>query len=305
MAWLCAVLVLAVTSLSAFIRLGRTDPGCAPWPSCQGPQLQRLETVPAPAESHAVTRARQMHRISASASLVVVLAMLAVSLRAGATLRYTTPMTAGLLVLALFLALLGVAGGASQRPIVTLGNLLGGFLMWGLSVRLALATQDDADNTSPGAGTAWIWLAGLLVLAQIALGGLVSATHAGLSCPAWGACSLDQTTGSAWNLWLEPAPGTVPTHAGGALVHLLHRLTGFALLVLLWWLAWRAARQARYKAATLLAAIPLLQVLLGMGIVAQHLPLAAVLTHNIGAALLLALLMGLHPPAAAPRARLH
>jgi cytochrome c oxidase assembly protein subunit 15 len=31
MAWLCAALVLAITSLSAFIRLSRAGLGCEPW----------------------------------------------------------------------------------------------------------------------------------------------------------------------------------------------------------------------------------------------------------------------------------
>ena len=34
LAWLCAVLVLAITSLSAFIRLSRAGLGCTPWPQC-------------------------------------------------------------------------------------------------------------------------------------------------------------------------------------------------------------------------------------------------------------------------------
>ena len=36
LAWLCAAMVLAITCLSAFVRLVNTGVGCTPWPGCYG-----------------------------------------------------------------------------------------------------------------------------------------------------------------------------------------------------------------------------------------------------------------------------
>ena len=43
LALLCAVMVLAVTSLSAFLRLSKAGLGCADWPACYGQDLRHLQ----------------------------------------------------------------------------------------------------------------------------------------------------------------------------------------------------------------------------------------------------------------------
>jgi cytochrome c oxidase assembly protein subunit 15 len=55
---------------------------------------------------------------------------------------------------------------------VTLGNLLGGFAMFALSVRLAGVTAAPMAHGGERAPLArWAWAAGLLLLVQVALGG--------------------------------------------------------------------------------------------------------------------------------------
>ena len=285
-------MVLAITSLSAFIRLARSGVGCTPWPACYG-QFTRTTAfiddgrLQPGASDGAVAGARAAHRVLASSSLPVILALLVLALRQG--LRREARLAASLLALALFLAVLGAMTGSSRFPAVTLGNLLGGLAMFILSLRLALLA--GSEGTPAHAPLApWAWAALALSLLQVALGGLVSSGDAGLSCPAFGACDLGAASWRTLNPWNAPAAGTLPTHASGALVHLLHRAVGLALLALLALLAWRAERQARPWTAALLLGLPLLQVLLGLGLVAQQLPLAPTWAHNAGAALLLALL---------------
>ena len=91
-------------------------------------------------------------------------------------------MALGLLALALFLAMLGRWTADARVPAVVLGNLLAGFAMFALSCRLALATSARPRARAACRG-AWVTVAGAVLVAQIALGGLVSAAHAGLSCP--------------------------------------------------------------------------------------------------------------------------
>ena len=134
------------------------------------------------------------------------------------------------------------------------------------------------------------------MLAQVALGGLVSTGHAGLSCPAFGACDLGAGSWQALAPWVEPPAGALPTHAGGALVHVLHRAGALLLAAVLLVLARHAWRRGQRTAAMLLAGLPALQVALGLALVALDLPLALALAHNLAAALLLAVLLGISVP---------
>jgi len=307
MAWLCAVLVLAIIGLSAQMRLTRVGLGCEPWPQCYGGLAQApgagpgsaaapVATGPGPTGASAV---RLSHRVAASAALLVVLGMLAVALGRRPFLWAEGRLALGLLGLALFLAVLGRSAGPSGLPAVTLGNLLGGFLMIALSARLAwTAARPSADGGRRTAGKGawparrWTRIAILLVLVQVALGGLVSSGHAGLSCPAFGACDLGAGSLQAFNPWIELPPGTPPTHGGGAWLHMAHRAVGLALAVLLLALSWRAWRRGARAVAAALAGLPILLVALGFGLVALDLPLGLVLAHNLCAALLIALLAG-------------
>lgn len=295
LAWLCAAMVLAITSLSAFVRLVNTGVGCEPWPACYGQlQLARAQSpaatplTQAGASDTAIAVARTAHRIIASSSLVVVLALLALALRQ--RWRPETALAGGLLTLALFLAVLGAATRSSLLPAVTLGNLLAGFAMLVLAVRLARRSAPGA-TASPLAR--WVWVALALCFVQMALGGLVSSGHAGLSCPALGSCDISSGTWRTLNPWFVPVAGTAPDHAGGAIAHLLHRAAGLALSGFLAIMAWRAWRMQRKAAALALVALPLLQVGLGLGIIAQQLPLAGTWAHNLVAALLVALVAAL------------
>jgi cytochrome c oxidase assembly protein subunit 15 len=180
-------------------------------------------------------------------------------------LWYQGRLVLALLALALFLAVLGRLTGASRAPPVVLGNLLGGFALFALSCRLVQASA-PATHTPPGLGP-WTLAALVLLLLQIALGGLVSAGAAGAGCDAGGACTV---------------------HGAGAFVLA-------ALLLALAWAAWRG--RARRSAATL-ALLLLAQGALGLRLAAGDPPLALALAHNLGAALLLAALLALLP---APR----
>lgn len=296
LAWLCAAMMLAITSLSAFVRLVNTGVGCTPWPACYGQLADNASAPMQPGASQAaVTTARAAHRVLASTSLLVILALVGLTLK----LRWRghVRLALGLLALALFLAGLGMAVRGSLLPAVTLGNLLAGLGMLVLSVRLA-RLPGAAHEASPL--VAWAWAALALTFVQVALGALVSSGYAGLSCPAWGQCDLSGASWQALNPWFTPAPGTSPSHAGGALIHLLHRAAGLALLGFLAVMAWRAARLKRPGVAAALALLPALQIALGLALVARQLPLGGTWAHNLLAALLLALLAALTTARRAP-----
>lgn len=294
MAWLCAALVLVITCLSAFIRLSRAEQRCAPWPQCQGVTATVVQAGAAQHEpGDGVAMARMGHRVVASTTLLLVMAMSGLALASGVALRAEARWALALLGLALFLAVLGRWGGQSRLPAVTLGNLLGGFAMFAFSVRLALMAGRTGATRPQPALALWRGVAVVLAWGQVALGGLVSAGQAGLSCTALGACDWRAGSWQALNPWVVPASDLLPMHAAGALVHMLHRWCGLALTLVLLVLAWQTWRLGRQAVAAWLVVLPLLLVALGLVQVWLRLPLALVLAHNAAAALLLAVLLGM------------
>ena len=291
LALLCAVMVLAVTSLSAYIRLSKAGLGCAPWPQCYA---QRAHLPQAGAATDLDDRteyraARLAHRVAAMVTLALVIGMLFVCLGARPVLRAEAAMAVALLVLSLALAVLGRWSSGARVPAVAIGNLLGGFAMLALCARLVLARR---ARSVPGL-RAWAVGAALLLLAQVALGGLVSASFAGLSCSSGADClQAAQTIGwDTLNPWREPVlTGPPRFNEAGALAQALHRVLGLVLAALLVALALAAWRRGRPRTAGLLLLLLGAQLIVGFALAPGGLPLSLALLHNVLATALLATL---------------
>lgn len=264
LAWACAVLVLAVTSLSAFIRLSRAGLGCEPWPQCYAQRAAMDPEALEPLDGQAVTTARIAHRVAASTVLLLVILMLVRSYAQQPALQPQGRLVLGLLALALFLAVLGRMGGASRAPAVALGNLVAGLVMFALSVRLALSARASAAGVA--SLRAWTLGALGLLLAQIALGGLASVLQLSDRCSDAALCQA-------------------------------HRGTALAVLALLLPLGFAAARRGERALGAVLVVLALTQA--GLGLLQlgwPGLPLALGLAHNVIAALLLGVLLSLLSP---------
>ncbi len=292
LAGVCAALVLAVTSMSAFMRLTHAGLGCTDWPQCYGQRLRQLQQgVPVRADEQAATTVvRVLHRVFATAALLLVITMVMVCLGARPMLRSEGVIALALLGLALFLAVLGRWSSGARVPAVALGNLLGGFAMLALCTRLAVAGVPTVALHV----RVWVGAAVLLLVAQIALGGLVSASYAGLSCTGWSEC-LAAARDVGWetlNPWREPHLNAMPpVNPEGALVHALHRGLGIALVALAVPLAAFALRRGRSSSAAALMILLLAQALVGAMMSLDALQLQFALLHNVLASALLAVLV--------------
>ncbi len=293
---LCAAMVLAVTSLSAFMRQTKAGLGCADWPACYGRELLRQQQgAPASAELQTATAAARLaHRVTASVALLLAITMAMVCFGSQPPLRREGLLALALLGLALFLAVLGLWSSAARVPAVAMGNLLGGFLMLSLCVRLAMPRTTPLPARLRGA----ITIAAALLMLQLASGGLVSASLAGLSCSGWSDCGLQaawQASGwSGLDPWREPSlSATPPDKAAGALANSLHRHAAVGLALLLVPLATLAMRHGRRVAGA--AVLVLLVAQLGVGVVmaSMGLPLGLALLHNLLATALLASVIAL------------
>jgi len=284
------VLMLVLTTTSAYIRLSQSGFGCIDWPACydravRPPEAGRLLPGHTP-----LFWAQALHRLAAST--VGVLLLLIVFLGRtdlqgkGARLAAWT-----VLALAGLLAVLGIIT-PSNLPAVTLGNLVCGMTMVALLWRL--------HQRGRGSGTGGTLLGfALAVLAlQIALGGMIGARHAVLSCVTLPACSggwwPDSVDWRLFNPFFASSESDMRSAAREALI-MSHRYGAALAATILCVSGVKAVRRGAGFAARgwLLLGMLGLQLLLGAGMVLANFPLPLALLHNLCAALLLCAAAGL------------
>jgi heme A synthase len=252
----CLLLMLVVTSASAWLRLAQPRPACVDWPGCRSADRPAAPAV-APAllgAPRVLALVRATHRGAATAVLLLVLAMVVLTLARPPRRRVAGRLALALLVLALGLSALGIVTPGSSAAGVLLGNLLGGLLMLALSWRLVVHMHDG-----PGSSPA---------LARWALLGTgLWALQAGL-----GALSGSGRFDVAPVAHLSLALLAVPCALG---------------------VGWVVRRQGRRREGVALLWVAGLQFVLGVTAASVAAAPALVLLHNVFAALGLALLMSL------------
>ncbi|MDL1867826.1 hypothetical protein FBQ98_00145 [Gammaproteobacteria bacterium PRO6] len=271
LAMLAAALMLGVIGLSAFIRLAH------------GP----LGAADATAPEAAIVLARALHRVIASVLLVLALTLLAAALPRP-LLRREAGLALGIVLCTLWLAGLGIAARGSTLPAVVLGNLVGGFLMLALCLRLAAVAAGRVASPRLRRAAGWALPA---VLASVVVGGLYSAGALPPTCAGWRDC-IEAARGADWDWrvldpWLARGEATAQLALQrGAWLPLLHQAAAALALALLLWLDWTAWRERARAGHAPLAVLLALQVLLVLSAVATP-SLAQALAHNLAGALLL------------------
>jgi cytochrome c oxidase assembly protein subunit 15 len=149
-----------------------------------------------------------------------------------------------------------------------------------LALRLRAVARPRPRPAVPRAARVALVAAGLLLLSQVALGGLVSSSYAGLACPDWPACN-----GGQW----------FPTWRGTVGLHLVHRWNAVVLLVAIGTAALACRSVPRLGGIAALAAVlGLAQLFVGIANVVLGLPVEVTGLHSaLAAALVLAVSAGL------------
>lgn len=300
-ALVCALLVITVICISAFIRLSGAGLGCSPWPQCYGQALRDqqhgISLSPDSQASTSITVARFAHRLLATLLLPIMLVLVV----GGFTMqprrwegRWVSLMA---LLLVLFLAVLGRWTAGARMPAVALGNLLGGFLLLALCWRMAISGRSrPVEYSLSRQARVWRIVAVVILLSQVLLGGLISSSFAGLSCPNFTDCSMPAL--GQWNV-LNPMrephfdPNILPVNAEGALVNVLHRWGAAATALVVMAAAITLLRSRRRLAGLTLLVLMGTEAALGLALIQNSLPLAIAVAHNAVAALLLATLLGI------------
>ena len=303
--FLCFDLVM----FGAFTRLTDSGLGCPDWPGCYGSA--------SPLGAHAAIAAAQdampsgpvtpgkawiemLHRYLAT-SIGVLILLLAVApwLERGRNMgrRLSSPWWPALTLI--WVCVQGAFGALTVTmklfPAIVTLHLLGGVLLLAL-LCLQLVRSDAAAPISVSAALRWLMLGSLaLLLAQITLGGWVSANYAVLACSDFPKCQnswwplMDFEQG--FQLWRElgfTAGGEHINFAALTAIHYVHRLVAYLVLPLLGVLAWQMkAQPALCRPAAWIGALSVLQLATGLSNVVLDWPLLAAVLHTGGAAALL------------------
>ncbi|MBW2243824.1 MAG: heme A synthase [Deltaproteobacteria bacterium] len=262
--------------LGALVRANGAGLACPDWPLCFGQVVPEFDLKIAFEWGH-----RTIAGIISSVFLMLSILALR-NKEARAVVRRLIPLAAAVLVLQIILGAITVWKLLAVWS-VTL-HLLAGNAFAVLLLLLVRALLEAAEPTPRE------WLArsssacvltsatfGLLIV-QVGLGGMVSSLYAGMACPEWPMCFQGRF---------------VPTFFGPQGVHVLHRLSAYALIPLLAICAWRTRgipRLAFWHAAALLIGIA--QVVVGIANVLLRLPAEVTGLHSaLAASLVLALAM--------------
>jgi cytochrome c oxidase assembly protein subunit 15 len=213
------------------------------------------------------------HRVMAASLSIILVGLAALIIRVRelradflAPLAWIFGLLAVQIVLGGLTVLLGLAPWTVTAHLL-IGNSFVVALVWlsrGLLERAAAAPVPRVEL--PGALAKLACACALLLLVQLALGGLVSSNSAGLACATFPLCNDDSLA---------------PTFTGQVGLHVLHRLNSYAVCGAFAALAWRARGSARIGRLALAAlGIALLQVVVGVANVLLRLPLEVTALHS-------------------------
>ena len=309
---LTTVLALLVSSVGAYVRLSDAGLSCPDWPGCYG-QL----TVPSAADAavfafpdRPLDPARawkeMIHRYLAGLLGLAILALAILAWRRRRLPGQLLSVPLVLLGLVILQALLGMwTVILLLEPAVVTGHLLGGLattaLLWWLSLRqgrLFLSGHGLFAEAGLRRMRPWVGLALVVVVSQLALGGWTSANYAALACPDLPLCQgqllppLDFDR--AFVLWPQAAgnfEGGVLDNDARVTIHLMHRVGAVVTLLLVGAVAVAVMRTtsnaAAVRAAAVMLAVLVGQVLLGVANVLLGLPIEVAVAHNSVAGLLM------------------
>jgi cytochrome c oxidase assembly protein subunit 15 len=281
------VLTAFIVSASAYVRLAQAGLGCADWPACYGRQQ---EVMNAAAGDSQLDAARTVRRFAASGAgiLIVLIAVFGWD-RWRADPRRALSLAA--VVVAFALAWIGRYT-PSPIPAVAIGNLLGGMLLLGLLFTLWREPAAPMRTAAVPVGLTWASL--VFVGLQIALGGLMGERYAALACAGLPDCGRTLWPGGApWGAFDVFRTNEGVDEASRQAVHMAHRFWALATALLVAWTGWCHARMAGalHGHGVALLVLIVVQLALGIAIIAAGLPLALVLAHNFVAALILTVLL--------------
>lgn len=287
----CLALLLSVLIVffSTHIRLGEAGLGCTPWPGCYAALslADGIKGITIPDSEFRLLRS--FHRGIASLLGLNVLGILGMALLMRR--QYSAVLPALMFVVIVFLSLLGVVTPTRSLPLVTLGNILGGFTLTGLLWAQLVQLRGNRCNARPVFPVLFIALC-----IHIASGGWASANYTGAACPGLFQCQDTEKLVSAVPGSFNPfrqltldSEGQLLADESSSIIQYTHRVLAVMWIFLVIYYYRKTRRGFPHLKKKLLAvvAISLAEFTLGLVNVVTDMPLWPNTLHNLLAVMLL------------------
>ncbi|MBI3044778.1 MAG: COX15/CtaA family protein [Betaproteobacteria bacterium] len=310
-----AVLTFLVVVVGAYVRLEDAGLGCPDWPGCYG------QILGVPDALHEVEKAERafpgkpvdagrawkemFHRYLAGTLGLLVLAIAVIAWRKRGEIGRSPALPVALVAVVAFQATLGMwTVTMLLKPAIVTLHLLGGMTTLALLTWLALREIDPQATPAELARALRPWSAVALavLVAQIALGGWVSANYAALACTDFPTCHgrwlPEMDFGHAFHVVRElgvTAAGEPLSQEALNAIQWVHRLGALVAVIVVGGLVFGMLRAPALRVpGAVIGVLLVTQAGLGIANVLLRLPLVLAAAHNAVAALLLVALVMLN-----------
>jgi cytochrome c oxidase assembly protein subunit 15 len=308
------LLALIVVSFGAYTRLTDSGLGCPDWPGCYGTlsvpesidQIEKAQAV-YPDSPVEIEKAwiEMIHRYIAGILGIMILVIAFMSIRLREQINYSLKWPFFLLGLVIFQAALGMwTVTLLLKPAVVTSHLLGGMTV--LGVLTFLMHRNFGTHRENFVSNKYerkiIRFSLVLLFIQIALGGWTSTNYAALACTDYPTChgSLvpEMDFYNAFTIFRELGVTSIGEPLSLEALHAIqwvHRIGAIVLLVYLLFVAYiLKVNQGFNMWRNVLILVISLQFIIGIANLLLHLPIVLATLHNLGAALLVVILVGIN-----------
>ena len=308
------LLALIVVSFGAYTRLTDSGLGCPDWPGCYGTlsvpesidQIEKAQAV-YPDSPVEVEKAwiEMIHRYIAGILGVMILVIAFMSIRLRDQINYSLKWPFFLLGLVIFQAALGMwTVTLLLKPAVVSSHLLGGMTVLGILTFLMHRNYGThrENFVSNRFERKIIRFSLVLLFIQIVLGGWTSTNYAALACTDYPTChgSLipEMDFSNAFTIFRELGVTSLGEPLSLEALHAIqwvHRVGAIVLLGYLLFVAYiLKVNQGFNMWRNVLILVISLQFIIGIANLLLHLPIVLATLHNLGAAILVVILVGIN-----------
>ena len=308
------LLALIVVSFGAYTRLTDSGLGCPDWPGCYGTlsvpesidQIEKAQAV-YPDSPVEIEKAwiEMIHRYIAGILGIMILVIAFMSIRLREQINYSLKWPFFLLGLVIFQAALGMwTVTLLLKPAVVTSHLLGGMTVLGILTFLMHRNYGThrENFVSNKYERKIIRFSLVLLFIQIALGGWTSTNYAALACTDYPTChgSLipEMDFYNAFTIFRELGVTSIGEPLSLEALHAIqwvHRIGAIVLLVYLLFVAYiLKVNQGFNLWRNVLILVISVQFIIGIANLLLHLPIVLATLHNLGAALLVVILVGIN-----------
>lgn len=308
------LLALTVVSFGAYTRLTDSGLGCPDWPGCYGTlsvpesidQIEKAQAVypDSPVEPEKAW-IEMIHRYIAGILGVMILVIAFMSIRLKEQINYSLKWPIFLLGLVIFQAALGMwTVTLLLKPAVVSSHLLGGMTVLGILTFLMHRNYGThrENFVSNRFERKIIRFSLVLLFIQIALGGWTSTNYAALACTDYPTCHgsfiPEMDFSNAFTIFRELGVTSLGEPLSLEALHAIqwvHRVGAIVLLVYLLFVAYiLKVNQGFNMWRNVLILVISLQFIIGIANLLLHLPIVLATLHNLGAALLVVILVGIN-----------